>query len=79
MAALFTVTYGVSTPIAAYGVFLPVFAETFGWSRGAISSALSVNLLLGGEPYEAYIPVQFKLASKNGEATAGTMVTRRAN
>jgi MFS family permease len=46
--ALFTVTYGVSTPLAAYGVFLPVFAETFGWSRGAISAALSVNLLLGG-------------------------------
>lgn len=46
--ALFTVTYGVSTPLAAFGVFLPVFAETFGWSRGAISTALSVNLLLGG-------------------------------
>src|SRR4029453_9441607 len=37
-----------STPLAAYGVFLPVFAETFGWSRGAISAALSVNLLLRG-------------------------------
>src|SRR5262247_3505505 len=48
VAALFTVTYGVSTPLAAYGVFLPVFAETFGWSRGAIATALSVNLLLGG-------------------------------
>ncbi len=48
VAALFTVTYGVSTPLAAYGVFLPVFAETFAWSRGAISSALSLNLLLGG-------------------------------
>ena len=48
VAALFTVTYGVSTPLAAFGVFLPVFAETFGWSRGAISTALSVNLLLGG-------------------------------
>jgi MFS family permease len=48
VAALFVVTYGVSTPLAAYGVFLPVFAETFGWSRGAISAALSVNLLLGG-------------------------------
>ena len=48
VAALFTVTYGVSTPLAAYGVFLPVFAETFGWSRGAISAALSINLLLGG-------------------------------
>ena len=48
VAALFAVTYGVSTPLAAYGVFLPVFAETFAWSRGAISTALSVNLLLGG-------------------------------
>ena len=48
MVALFTVTYGISTPLAAYGVFLPVFAEVFGWSRGAISTALSVNLLLGG-------------------------------
>jgi MFS family permease len=48
VAALFTITYGVSTPLAAYGVFLPVFAETFGWSRGAIATALSVNLLLGG-------------------------------
>jgi MFS family permease len=48
VAALFTVTYGVSTPLAAYGVFLPVFAETFAWSRGAISTALSLNLLLGG-------------------------------
>jgi len=46
--ALFVVTYGISTPLAAYGVFLPVLAEEFGWSRGAISSALSLNLLLGG-------------------------------
>ncbi len=48
MAALFAVTYGISTPLAAYGVFLPVFAEAFGWSRGAISAALSLNLVLGG-------------------------------
>jgi MFS family permease len=48
VAALFVVTYGVSTPLAAYGVFLPVLAEEFQWSRGAISSALSLNLLLGG-------------------------------
>ena len=33
VAALFSVTYGVLTPLAAYGVFLPVFAETFAWSR----------------------------------------------
>ena len=41
-------TYGISTPLAAYGVFLPILAETFGWSRGAIATALSINLLLGG-------------------------------
>ncbi len=46
--ALFVVTYGISTPLAAYGVFLPVLAEAFGWSRGAIATALSINLLLGG-------------------------------
>ncbi len=48
VAALFTTTYGTSIPFAAYGVFLPVLAETFGWSRGAISTALSLNLILGG-------------------------------
>ncbi|MGH7415209.1 MAG: MFS transporter [Candidatus Rokuibacteriota bacterium] len=48
VAALFVVTCGISTPLAAYGVFLPVLAEHFGWSRGAISAALSVNLLVGG-------------------------------
>jgi len=46
--ALFVVTYGISTPLAAYGVFLPVLAETYGWSRGAIATALSINLLIGG-------------------------------
>ena len=48
VAALFVVTYGITTPLAAYGVFLPVLAEHFGWSRGAISAAMSVNLLVGG-------------------------------
>jgi len=43
-AALFTVTDGVSTPLAAYGVFLPVFAETFAWSRGAVSAAVSMSV-----------------------------------
>jgi MFS family permease len=46
--ALFVVNYGISTPLAAYGVFLPVLAETFGWRRGAIATALSLNLLVGG-------------------------------
>ncbi|HXH82986.1 MAG TPA: MFS transporter, partial [Candidatus Tectomicrobia bacterium] len=48
VAALFGVTFGISTPLGAYGVFLPVLGEAFGWSRGAISAALSVNLLLSG-------------------------------
>jgi MFS family permease len=48
VAALFTVNLGISIPLAAFGVFLPIIADTFGWSRGAISTALSINLLLGG-------------------------------
>ena len=48
VAALFVVTYGIATPLAAYGVFLPVLAEAFAWSRGAVSTAISINLLLGG-------------------------------
>jgi MFS transporter, OFA family, oxalate/formate antiporter len=48
VAALFVLTCGIATPLAAFGVFLPVLAETFGWSRGAISTALSINLVLGG-------------------------------
>ena len=34
VAALFVVTCGIATPFAAFGVFLPVLAEAFGWSRG---------------------------------------------
>jgi MFS family permease len=48
VAALFVAIYGVSVPLAAYGVFLPVLAEHFGWTRGAVSAALSLNLLVGG-------------------------------
>ena len=48
VAALFVVTFCIATPLAAYGVFLPVLAEAFGWSRGAISAALSLNLIVGG-------------------------------
>ena len=48
VAALFVVSYGISVPLAAYGVFLPVLAEHFGWTRGAVSAALSLNLLVGG-------------------------------
>lgn len=48
VAALFVVTYAVATPLAAYGVFLPVLGEYFGWSRGALATALSLNQLAGG-------------------------------
>ncbi|HSB61725.1 MAG TPA: MFS transporter, partial [Vicinamibacteria bacterium] len=48
VAALFAVTFAIANPLAAFGVFLPVLAEAFGWSRGAISVALSINLLVGG-------------------------------
>src|SRR6266436_8965497 len=48
VAALFLVTCGMAMPLAAYGVFLPVLSEAFGWSRGAISTALSINLVIGG-------------------------------
>jgi MFS family permease len=48
VAALFLVTCGMAIPLAAYGVFLPVLSEALGWSRGAISTALSINLLVGG-------------------------------
>jgi len=46
--ALFAVTACVSTSISAFGVFLPVLSEAFGWPRGAVSVALSINLFLGG-------------------------------
>lgn len=48
VAASFAVMFGVWTPHAGFGVFLPVLAEEFGWSRGAISVAVSLNLLIGG-------------------------------
>lgn len=48
VAALFVAIFGVSVPLAAFGVFLPVLAEHFGWTRGAVSAALSLNLLVGG-------------------------------
>ncbi len=47
-AALFAVVFSASNQIAAFGVFLPALADHFGWSRGAISVALSISLLLGG-------------------------------
>lgn len=48
VAALFTLTFALANPFAAFGVFLAVLAQEFGWSRGAISVAFSINLVLGG-------------------------------
>src|SRR5207247_5093437 len=47
VAALFMVTFGIATPLAAYGVFLPVLAERFAWSRGALSTGPPITLLPG--------------------------------
>jgi MFS family permease len=46
--ALFTVTSCIATAVSTFAVFLPVLADGFAWSRGAVSVALSINLLLGG-------------------------------
>src|SRR2546425_6957904 len=46
--ALFTVTSCIATAVSTFGVFLPVLSEAFGWSRGAVSVALSISLVLGG-------------------------------
>src|SRR6266566_2588209 len=45
--ALFTVTSCIATAVSTFGVFLPVLSEAFGWSRGAVSVALSISLVLG--------------------------------
>src|SRR5919201_92908 len=46
--ALFTVTSCIATAVSTFGVFLPVLSDAFGWSRGAVSVVLSINLVLGG-------------------------------
>jgi MFS family permease len=48
VAALFAVTSCVSTSLTAFGVFLPELSQAFGWSRGGISMALTINLVVGG-------------------------------
>src|SRR5258705_2783130 len=42
------VMFGVWNSHAGFGVFLPVLASEFGWSRGAISVSPSLNLSIGG-------------------------------
>lgn len=48
VAASFAIMFGVWNPFAGFGVFLPVLSGEFGWSRGAISVAASLNLIIGG-------------------------------
>jgi MFS family permease len=48
VAACSLVMFGVWNSHAGFGVFLPVLASEFGWSRGAISVAPSLNLIIGG-------------------------------
>jgi predicted MFS family arabinose efflux permease len=40
--------FGVWNSHTGFGVFLPVLSGEFGWSRGAISIAASLNLIVGG-------------------------------
>src|SRR6266446_6061188 len=46
--ALFAVTSCIAAAVSTFGVFLPVLSDTFGWSRGAVSVALSISLVVGG-------------------------------
>jgi MFS family permease len=46
--ALFAVVSAISTSVSAFGVFLPVLTAAFDWSRGEVSLALSINMMLGG-------------------------------
>ena len=48
VAACSLVMFGVWNSHAGFGVFLPVLANEFGWSRGAISVAPALNLMIGG-------------------------------
>jgi MFS transporter, OFA family, oxalate/formate antiporter len=48
VAALFIVTICIANSLSAFGVFLPVLSDAFGWRRGDISVALSINLVVGG-------------------------------
>lgn len=46
--AMFIVTSCIATAVSTFGVFLPVLGDEFAWSRGAVSVALSINLIVGG-------------------------------
>ena len=48
LVACFFVMFGVWNAHAAFGVFLPILSQEFGWSRGAVAVAASINLIVGG-------------------------------
>jgi len=48
VAACALVMFGTWNAHNGFGVFLPVLAKEFGWSRGAISVAASFQLMVGG-------------------------------
>ena len=48
VAASALVMFGMWNSYTGFGVFLPVLAQEFGWSRGTIASATSLQLLMGG-------------------------------
>ncbi len=48
VAACALVMFGMWNSYTGFGVFLPVLAQEFGWSRGVISGATSLQLLIGG-------------------------------
>ena len=69
--ALFIVTSCIATAVSTFGVFLPVLSEAFGWSRGAVSVVLSINLVLGGA---AAFPVGRIADSRGPSAVLATTV-----
>ncbi|HLB28860.1 MAG TPA: MFS transporter [Dehalococcoidia bacterium] len=48
VAAAFMLMFGNWNANAGFGVFMPVLSREFGWSRGAISIAAALNLVIGG-------------------------------
>src|SRR2546421_180342 len=43
-----TAATSTAAAVSTFGVFLPVLSDAFGWSRGAVSVALSISLIVGG-------------------------------
>jgi len=48
LGASFVVTFCTWNAYTAFGVFIPVLSQEFGWSRGAISLAFTITMVIGG-------------------------------